>query len=213
MTKSLSAGDETTVGPLPFPLSADGPEPGCWQLGAAAVSAFAPPRTDLFLDPAADPDARPQPLPDAPRLVGVPTGDFQLVARVAVDFRTTFDAGVLVVHAGPDRWAKLCFEYTPQETPSVVTVVTRGESDDANAVETEDSSVWLRVSRTGRAYAFHTSTDRRWWRMVRYFGLGEPADTARVGFLAQSPMGEGCPVTFDDLEYRDHAPADLRDGS
>jgi uncharacterized protein len=198
---------------LPFPLHADGPEPERWQLTPDGVSALAPPRTDLFLDPAADPDARPQPLSDAPRLVGVPVGDFQLVARVAVDFGATFDAGVLVVHAGPDRWAKLCFEFTPQDTPSVVTVVTRGESDDANAFETAERSVWLRVSRTGRAYAFHASTDRTWWRMVRYFGLGEPADTARVGFLAQSPMGEGCTVTFDDLEYLDHAPADLRDGS
>lgn len=217
MNPSQVADGAATIAPLPFPLHAEGPEPGCWQVGPRSVSALAPAGTDLFLDPAVDPapglEARPQPLSDAPRLVGVPTGDFQLVARVAVDFKAYFDAGVLVVHVGPDRWAKLCFEYTPQARPSVVTVVTRGESDDANAFETEDRSVWLRVSRTGRAYAFHASIDRTWWRLVRYFGLGEPADTARIGFEAQSPTGDGCRVTFDDLEYHDHAPTDLRDGS
>jgi regulation of enolase protein 1 (concanavalin A-like superfamily) len=213
MTETVPATGPTTVAPLPFPLRAEGPEPGCWQLTPEAVTALAPARTDMFLDPAVEPAARPDPLPDAPRLVGVPTGDFQLIAKVSVEFGSSFDAGVLLVHDGPDRWAKLCFEFTPQGRPSVVTVVTRGESDDANAFETEDRSVWLRVSRTGRAYAFHASTDREWWRMVRYFGLGEEPGTARVGFEAQSPMGEGCRVTFDDLEYRDHAPADLRDGS
>ncbi|MGV9686407.1 DUF1349 domain-containing protein, partial [Streptomyces cellulosae] len=29
----------------------------------------------------------------------------------------------------------------------------------------------------------------------------------------QSPMGEGCVVTFDHIEYRLHWPPDLRDGS
>lgn len=211
MTDLTRAG-VTTVAPLPFPLHAEGPEPGCWQIGPAAVTALAPPRTDLFLDPATDPGTAAQPLPDAPRLVGVPTGDFRLSARVAVNFRSAFDAGVLVVHAGPDRWAKLCFERTPQGRPSVVTVVTRGESDDANAFETPDSSVWLRVSRSGRAYAFHASTDGEWWRLVRYFRLGEPPGTAQVGFLVQSPTGDGCPVVFDDVDHRDHAPPDLRDG-
>jgi uncharacterized protein len=213
MTPSQLVDGAATLAPLPFPLRAEGPEPGCWELTGDGVTALAPARTDLFLDPGVEPAARPDPPADAPRLVGVPTGDFQLLARVTVDFASSFDAGVLVVHAGPDRWAKLCFEFTPQGSPSVVTVVTRGESDDANAFETPDRSVWLRITRTGRAYAFHASTDRRWWRLVRYFALGEAAGEARVGFEAQSPMGEGCRVTFDDLEYRDHAPTDLRDGS
>ena len=39
--------------------------------------------------------------------------DFRLSARVTVDFRATFDAGVLLLWLDEAHWAKLCFEYTP----------------------------------------------------------------------------------------------------
>ena len=93
----------------------------------------------------------------------------------------------------------------------VVSVVTRGVSDDANAFAVETPRVWLRMSRLGRAWAFHASTDGAWWRLLRYFTLDK--DLARVGFLAQSPTGEGCAATFARIAFRPGAPADLRDGS
>jgi hypothetical protein len=31
--------------------------------------------------------------------------------------------------------------------------------------------------------------------------------------MTQSPMGEGCVVTYDHIEFRPHWPDDLRDGS
>jgi hypothetical protein len=34
-----------------------------------------------------------------------------------------------------------------------------------------------------------------------------------VGFLAQSPTGEGCPVRFSDIRFDEVALTDLRDGS
>jgi hypothetical protein len=128
-----------------------------------------------------------------------------------------FDAGVLLVHAGPERFAKACFEFSPQRKPMAVSVVTRGVSDDANAFVVEDrDTLWLRVTRTGRAWAFHASTDGKQWEMLRYFTLGEPPeerDAVRVGFLAQSPVGEGLRVTFAQIAYTGGAPEDLRDGS
>jgi uncharacterized protein len=97
----------------------------------------------------------------------------------------------------------------------VVTVVTRGRSDDSNSFEVDGTSARLRVTRSGRAWAFHACTDGAWWRLVRYFTLGEHEAglTARVGFLAQSPMGEGCRAVFDEIAFSPGAPADLRDGS
>jgi len=66
----------------------------------------------------------------------------------------------------------------------------------------------------GAAWAFHASTDGKWWRLLRYFALsGDPADLVRVGFLAQSPTGEGCAATFDHITFRPGAPKNLRDGS
>ena len=95
-----------------------------------------------------------------------------------------YDAGVLLLHAAERQWAKLCFEYSPQLKPTAVTVVTRGTSDDCNSFEVDGSTLWLRITRSGAAWAFHASTDGAWWRLLRYFALS--GDTVRVGFLAQS---------------------------
>ena len=56
-------------------------------------------------------------------------------------------------------WAKLCFEYSPQREPMVVSVVTRGLSDDCNSFVVDGATVWLRIARVGSAFAFHASTD------------------------------------------------------
>jgi len=101
-----------------------------------------------------------------------------------VEFDSMYDAGVLLLHAAERDWAKLCFEYSPQLRPTAVTVVTRGTSDDCNSFEVDGRTLWLRITRSGAAWAFHASADGAWWRLLRYFGLGK--DLVRVGFLAQS---------------------------
>jgi len=124
-----------------------------------------------------------------------------------------------LVYVDTVHWAKLCFEYSPQNQPTVVSVVTRGSSDDCNSFEVAGDSVWLRVVRSGRAYAFHASTDGDWWRLVRYFALdgsasaASAASAARLGFEAQSPTGQGCTARFDDVTFTRDVPVDLRDGS
>jgi regulation of enolase protein 1 (concanavalin A-like superfamily) len=196
---------------LPFPLEpAGGPPPGCRVLsGALTLTAAA--GTDLFVDPEG---ADVRELPDAGRLVGLPpAGDFTLAAQVSVGFAAMYDAGVLLLHAAERRWAKLCFEYSPQLTPTAVTVVTRETSDDCNSFEVDGDTLWLRITRSGGAWAFHASADGSWWRLLRYFALGDGPELVRVGFMAQSPAGEGCAATFDHILYRPGAPKNLRDGS
>ncbi|MET7602848.1 DUF1349 domain-containing protein [Streptomyces avermitilis] len=195
---------------LPFPLRTYGPD-GNWSYEDGVLTGWAGARQDRFVPPTGEAlDAA----SDAPRLLGAPEGDFQLIARVTVGFAASFDAGVLYAHVGERAWAKLCLEYSP-DVPTVCTVVTRGHSDDANSFTVEGSSVWLRISRTGRAFAFHASRDGERWTFVRLFTLADegPASAALVGFMAQSPVGEGCVVTFDHLAYRDSWPQGLRDGS
>lgn len=195
---------------IPFPLSAEGSPASTVEIDGDAVRLVAGPESDLFIDPAGSDNA-----PDAGRFLGEPSqGDFTFRAHVTVDFGATFDAAVLMVHTGASQWAKLCFEFSPQGRASVVSVITRGTSDDANHFEVAGNSVWLRVTRTGRAWAFHASTDGVWWSMVRYFALDEQdGNAARVGFLAQSPTGKGCSAVFDNIEFSAGAPTDLRDGS
>jgi regulation of enolase protein 1 (concanavalin A-like superfamily) len=195
---------------LPFPLRSYGPD-GHWSYEDGVLTGWAGARQDRFVPPT---DEALDPASDAPRLLGAPEGDFQLIARVTVGFAGAFDAGVLYVHVAEREWAKLCLENSP-DVPTVCTVVTRGHSDDANSWPVEGSSVWLRISRTGRAFAFHASKDGKRWTFVRLFTLADEkaSGAALVGFMTQSPLGEGCVVTYDGIEFRPDWPADLRDGS
>ena len=195
-----------TVAGLSFPdRSPDNAD--IWVLEAECLTGKAGPRTDLFVDP----DSGKPTLNAARLLAAAPTGDFQLAARVEVGFESTYDAGVLLLWAGGDTWAKLCFEYSPQGQPMVVSVVTRGRSDDANGFIVDGSGVWLRISAMRGAYAFHASTDGRWWHLIRHFTLGDVS--AEVGFEVQSPLGQGCGATFAGIMYRTHTLSDLRDGT
>ncbi|MEV6794807.1 DUF1349 domain-containing protein [Streptomyces sp. NPDC051320] len=196
---------------LPFPLRPYGP-PAPWSYDAGVLSVRTGPRQDRFVPPAGD--AR-EPASDAPRLVGAPpAGDFQLIARVSVGFVGAGDAGALYLHVGDHEWAKLCLELSP-DTPTICSVVTRDHSDDVNSSVVEGDSVWLRISRTGKAFAFHASPDGERWTFVRVFALGDAAGAAgaQIGFLAQCPEADGCAVSFDSVVFRGYAPKGMRDGS
>ena len=138
--------------------------------------------------------------------------EFRLSAKVRVEFAETFDAGVLVVWIGERTWAKLCLEYSPEHEPMVVSVVTRGVSDDCNSFVVSGGEAWLRVCRVAPStFAFHASTDGRRWDLIRHFSLGDGSDP-EIGFLAQSPLGRGCAATFAELQYVPERLDDLRSG-
>jgi len=170
------------------------------------VHIVAGPRSDWFVDPGTGVANM-----SAPALVAAVSGDFLLTARVEVAFAATFDAGALVLWQDERTWAKLCFEYSPESRPMVVSVVTRDASDDCNSLEVDDSAVWLRVARIGRAHAFHASTDGQRWGLVRHFALASDGDLD-VGFEAQSPLGDGCRVTFSGIRFAAATLGDLRSG-
>jgi regulation of enolase protein 1 (concanavalin A-like superfamily) len=197
--------DPIHLPPFPAPLAWEAP-PTAWGLDAGVLRASAGPRTDLFVSPQGE-----QPVLNAARLLGPISGDFQLSARVGVAFAGTFDAGALLVWRDERTWSKLCFEYSPQNQPMVVSVVTRGFSDDANGFVVAGDRVWLRVARMGGALAFHASLDGRWWDLIRHFAI-DAGDAPLVGFVAQAPTGAGCEVRFDDIRFAPTRLAELRTG-
>lgn len=206
--------DLVDVPELPFPVTSS--HPGVWRRDerSGAVLAAAPAHTDLYLDPGGEDSADAGSMLNAATLLGTPPeGDFQLSARVTVDFQARYDAGVLLLWVDQEHWAKFCFEFSPAAEPMVVSVVTLGVSDDANAFVVPERSMWLRVSRVDRSYAYHAATDGRTWRMIRVFSLGDSLTDHQVGFEAQSPTGDGCSVTFDEIHFTQQRLTDLRDGS
>jgi hypothetical protein len=74
-------------------------------------------------------------------------------------------------------------------------------------------TAWLRVSRIDHAFAYHASLDGKTWQMVRFFAIDGTSTPAAIGFEAQSPTGDGCTVTFDDICFTRQRLVDLRDGS
>jgi len=188
-----------------FPHPPDADPPSHWQLDDDILTGIAPARTDLFSDPF-----------DGKRTDSAPTflfpvhGEFVLQARVTVDFASTFDAGVLLLFQDYDYWAKLCFEYSPQGQPTIVTVVNRNISDDCNSATIDTNTIYLRVARRGSGFAFHYSHDAQLWHMVRAFQLHHVP--VRAGFLVQSPQGPGCRARFSEISCRPETLADIRNG-
>ena len=163
--------------------------------------------TDWFADP-----SKGQVKNNAPIALFVPPDPaFCIQTRVTVEFTATYDAGVLFVFAHDFLWAKLCFEFSPQKKPMIVSVVTRDVSDDCNSVVVGNNSVYLRAYRKGDIFAFHYSLDGYYWHFVRYFKLGD-SSRLRMGFSAQSPTGQGCKVDFSEIQYTPRILSDLRNG-
>ena len=172
-------------------------QPVEWSCEGDRLSIVSGPQQDWFIHP-----VRAVVQTSAPAALFIPPDTaFLLSAQVTVDFNGTFDAGALMVYTADRQWGKLCFEYSPQGQPMVVSVVTKEVSDDCNAVLIDGHTVYLRIAVAPPAVAFHYSRDGVLWHFVRYFRL-ENVEHPRVGFLSQAPTGAGCRATFAQIRYR-----------
>jgi regulation of enolase protein 1 (concanavalin A-like superfamily) len=155
-------------------------------------------KTDWFVDPFDGTVAK-----NAPILLFNPNADYVLSAKVAVNFATKWDAGALMLWGDEHHWAKLSFELSPDSVPTLVTVVTRGLSDDCNSKELKSDSVYLRIAKSGKTYVLYFSEDGREWQILRTFSLDTELPV-RAGFEAQSPAGSGTTVKFSQISYDPH---------
>jgi regulation of enolase protein 1 (concanavalin A-like superfamily) len=156
------------------------------------------PKSDWFVDPFDGTVAN-----SAPILLFTPGSDYVLSARVTVKFATKWDAGALMLMGDDHHWAKLSFEYSPDGKPTLVTVVTRGLSDDCNSMNVSGDLVYVRIAKSSRTYVFYFSTDGQNWQILRTFGLDTELPV-RVGFESQSPAGPGAVASFSAITYDPH---------
>lgn len=149
----------------------------------------------------------------APIALFKPDETFLFSCKMKVNFESVFDAGVLMVYADSNQWAKLCFEYTPQLKPMIVSVVNNVLSDDSNHDLIQKNEVYVRIAGLGNgAYAFHYSLDGIYWNLIRYFYL-DPKHNFKIGFLSQSPKGESCKTEFSEIKYSTTKLKDIRNGN
>ncbi len=151
--------------------------PRSWHLESGKVPTIsAGEKTDWFVDPFDGTVAK-----NAPILLFTPDADYVLSTRVALNFVTKWDAGALMLWGDDHHWAKLSFEFSPEKKPTLVTVVTRGLSDDCNSKDLRGHSVYLRIAKSDATYVFYFSTDARNWQILRTFSLDTDIPI-RVGF-------------------------------
>ena len=136
-----------------------------------------------------------------PRVLFQPMGDFIFSAKVSAGFNSAFDGAALIVYGDKAHWAKLLFEYTRAGQPAISSTVAKDVGDDAHHGIREGKEVYLKVARRKDMFVFYTSPDGRQWSMVRTFGLPGAA-TMKIGFSAQSPMGEEFTAQFSDITFR-----------
>jgi regulation of enolase protein 1 (concanavalin A-like superfamily) len=176
------------------------------RIADGVIELVAGPRTDIFCPPDGSP-----PTLNAPALLAdLHDGDFVLSAHIEAELQSRFDAGALLIWQGDRSWAKFAIERSPEGQATVVTVVTRDLSDDCNSVVLDQPRAHLRVVRIDDAFAFHLEAAGR-WQLIRHFALH--AGDARVGFLAQSPTGDGCTARFREIRTERRRLDDVRDGT
>jgi regulation of enolase protein 1 (concanavalin A-like superfamily) len=92
-----------------------------------------------------------------------------------------------------------------------VSVVTNGNSDDANGVDVNVSDIWLQVVRIGNLFAMHYALNGHDWRMVRYLHLALTAEV-KIGLVAQCPVGMGATIDWLELGVERRTLGNMRAG-
>ena len=157
--------------------------PTVFNVNNGIVYVTSEPKTDFFNDPESG-----KVTATAPLLYKDIEGDFVATALVKPDFSDTWNAAALMVHIDESNWIKFAFERSDATGKSIVSVVTKGVSDDANgAVLAESDSVWLRIIRKGDVYSMLWSEDGSHYTMARLTKM--PASpSVKVGVEVQSPL-------------------------
>jgi regulation of enolase protein 1 (concanavalin A-like superfamily) len=168
-------------------------EPSTYQLDGGQLRIVAEKETDFFNNPEDGSITA-----SAPLLYREVSGDFVAKAWVRPDFSSMWNAVALMVHVDSTHWIKFAFENSDATGKSIVSVVTRGVSDDANGVVLEDQeAIWLKLIRKDDIYAMHWSLDDETYHMTRLTTL-PPTDTVKIGIEAQCPVG---PSATHEIRY------------
>jgi uncharacterized protein len=145
----------------------------------------------------------------APMALLAPEGDFILAARIDARHSSMYDGTALVLFANEQCWGKLCYENSADKESTVVTVVTRGLSDDCNGELVNADHVYLAICRRKNEYSFHWSKDGKSWKLARHFSL-ESSDRMHVGFEVQTYPQTEFTGRFSEIVFKPVAPEDMR---
>jgi regulation of enolase protein 1 (concanavalin A-like superfamily) len=178
-------------------------EPAQFEVDKGTLRIIAKKGTDFFNNPEDGSITA-----SAPMLYQNIDGDFVATALVRPDFSSLWNAVSLMVHIDQNHWIKLAFENSDATGKSIVSVVTKNTSDDANGVMLHDhDSVWLRMIRKGDIYSLLWSVDGEDYKMARLSAMPHTT-TVKVGIEAQTPVGNS---TTHEIHYFDIVKTTVKD--
>ncbi|MBD9650068.1 DUF1349 domain-containing protein [Ensifer sp. ENS09] len=187
---------------------------GLFAYQGDCLSMEALPQTNYFINPDGSPADHSAPV--AALVVEAPV--FSLHARVCTGLGSLYDAAGLIVETGNPaggsvwEWGKCVIELSPFLRPTIVSVVTRDVSDDANGEELCTPEAHLRLHRNGPLLAFHWSLDGAVWKLARLFSLKGMDGPLRAGMIVQAPTGPSLTALFSGICLETDVAIDLRNG-
>lgn len=170
-------------------------KPISFKLNPESIFIEAGEKTDMFRDPNVTYNTD-----NAPRLSFTADPNFVLTAEIHHDFASKWDGGAIVLEADKLNWIKFCFEKDYTAMHRVVSVVTKDISDDCNSVAIAANQVFYKIAKADNVITLYYSADGKKWFLIRHlqFNTTKPI---KLGFMAQSPTGKNCKVTFSNITY------------
>ena len=153
-------------------------------------------KTDMFRDPNVTYNTD-----NAPKLLFKADENFILSASIEHSFTNKWDGGAIVIKSDSVNWIKFCFEKDYTGAKRVVSVATKKISDDCNSVEIKANKVFYKVAKADNVITLYYSTNGVKWFLIRHLQF-DAKPGFEVGFLAQSPTGTKCVVTFSSIKYQ-----------
>jgi regulation of enolase protein 1 (concanavalin A-like superfamily) len=182
-------------------------EPKSFKLEQNSLTVVAEKGTDFFNNPEDG-----SIISTAPLLFKQIAGDFVAKALVRPDFSSMWNAVAIMVHIDSTHWIKFAFENSDATGQSVVSVVTKDLSDDANGVIlAEQDMLWLKLIRKGNIYSMLWSQDDKTYKMARLTAMPS-VDSLKIGIEAQCPVGESATHEIRYFNVEKKTVEDLRKG-
>lgn len=140
----------------------------------------------------------------SPRLLFKPDSSFIFTSKIKLEFKSKWDAGVLLIYNDSKHYTKFCFESDFKGQPRIVSVVCNDVADDCNSMAINSNEIYFRItgSTKNNTFNLYYSDDGKDWFIIRGFRLNK-TDNLRIGFSAQSPTGDGCTVDFMDINLQE----------
>lgn len=139
------------------------------------------------------------------------TQPFTFIAKVFPSFVSIYDAGALFIYVDEVNWQKFAYEMDEGKNTRIVSVRTKGTSDDNNHSIIIQEGVYLKISSDTKQIGLYYSLDKEIWNLARLSQNDFPP-RIYVGLSSQSPTGEGSRTVFKDITLTDIPIKDFRMG-